>query len=377
MSVCVLKKAGARCYATRCKYLVGVPRVDSESSSIRISPAYLIPQWHTTMTLIVRNSEKRILASGTPCGSRTQENGALLLGLAMSVSFAKADFTAYSMLYSRPKIHPMKFSVYRRIMNHFGSVCQIISIVGPSHNAFYSYGVTMISGGFGVLAATTMGSAEVSFSCTRKRGAVLSFPVIARREDTVSQDHFRKWIIRHIDSWLAFTQVHGLGIEMEDIILVTGCHHTRSWTNIAFNEVQAGAQLSLKVDVADALGANVNWGVSNVRIHGTVHNQGPSGENLPENQCIFVRGFRVKRTLKTFPRVKGAAEPTLDPSGSDDEPETEVVSIPSLTKHRDPLHVLLEYIAERAPHCDLVLVHDDDLGRILGAGDGTVSSGHI
>ncbi|KAH9032015.1 hypothetical protein EDB85DRAFT_1890861 [Lactarius pseudohatsudake] len=227
-------------------------------------------------------------------------------------------------------------------------------------NAFYSHGVTMISGGFGVLAATTMGSAEVSFSCTRKRGAVLSFPVVARREDTVSQDHFRKWIIRYIDSWLAFTRMHGLGIEMEDIILVTGCHHTRSWTNVAFNEVQAGAQLSLKVDVADAVGANVNWGVSNVRIHGTVHNQGPSGENLPENQCIFVRGFRVKRTLKIFPRVKGAAGPTPDPSGSDDEPETEVVSIPSFTK--------------QAPHCDLVLVHDDDLERILGAGDGTIPS---
>ncbi|KAI9440174.1 hypothetical protein BJY52DRAFT_1129192 [Lactarius psammicola] len=208
-------------------------------------------------------------------------------------------------------------------------------------NAFYSYGVTMVSGGFGVLAATTMGSAEVSFSCTRKRGAVLSFPVVARREDTVSRDHFRKWIIRHIDTWLAFTQMHGLGIEMEDILLVTGCHRTRSWTNIAFNEVQAGAQLSLKVDVADALGANVHWGISNVRIQGTVHNQGPSGEvcgaqiaNLPENQCIFVRGFRVKRTLKIFPRVRGAADPTPEPSKNDDEPETEVVSIPSVTEVR-------------------------------------------
>ena len=64
---------------------------------------------------------------------------------------------------------------------------------------------------------------------------------------------------------------------MEDIILVTGSHRTRSWTNIAFSEVQTGAQLSLKVDVADALGANIQWGISNVRIQGTVHNQGPSG----------------------------------------------------------------------------------------------------
>ncbi|KAH9032012.1 hypothetical protein EDB85DRAFT_1957234 [Lactarius pseudohatsudake] len=155
---------------------------------------------------------------------------------------------------------------------------------------------------------------------------------------------------------------------MEDIILVTGCHRTRSWTNIAFNEVQSGAQLSLKVDVADALGANVNWGVSNVRIQGAVHNQGPSGENLPENQCMFVRGFRVKRILGIIPWIKAAAEPKPDPRGDERKPGKEVVPIPSATEYRDPLHVLIEYIADRAPHCDLVLVHDDDLERILRTG---------
>lgn len=65
---------------------------------------------------------------------------------------------------------------------------------------------------------------------------------------------------------------------MKEIVLVTGSHHSRSWTNIAFNEVQAGAELSLKVDVGDVLGANIHWGVSNVRVQGMVHNQGPSGK---------------------------------------------------------------------------------------------------
>ena len=66
------------------------------------------------------------------------------------------------------------------------------------------------------------------------------------------------------------------------------------------------------------------------------------------------------------------------------------------SKRQDPLHVLLEYIAtvsaagicyiftliltwtvQRAPDCDMVLVHDDDLARILQAGDGNVSTGHL
>ena len=100
----------------------------------------------------------------------------------------------------------------------------------------------------------------------------------AQREDTVVRGLFRKWIIKHIDSWFAYAEELDLGIAMEDIILVTGCHRTKSWTNIAFNEVQTGAQLSLQVNVADALGANINWGISNVRIQGAVHNQGPSGK---------------------------------------------------------------------------------------------------
>jgi hypothetical protein len=109
--------------------------------------------------------------------------------------------------------------------------------------------------------------------------------VAAQREDTVVLGLFRKWIIKHIDSWYAYAQELDLGITIEDIILVTGCHRTTSWTNIAFNEVQAGAQLSLQVNVADALGANINWGISNVRIQGAVHNQGPSGK---------VRGIMVQ-----------------------------------------------------------------------------------
>ena len=65
-----------------------------------------------------------------------------------------------------------------------------------------------------------------------------------------------------------------------------------------------------------------------------------------------------------------------------------------VSKYRDPLRVLLDYIAEvrscilplprihidlnvitaqRAPDCDMFLIHDDDLQTIDGIGDDTVS----
>jgi hypothetical protein len=102
--------------------------------------------------------------------------------------------------------------------------------------------------------------------------------VTARCENTLTLGHFRKWIIKHIDSWLAFTNMHGLELQMEDIVLVTGCHRTRSWSNIAFNEVHADARFSLGVEVAGAFGARINWRASSLRVEGAILSQGPSGE---------------------------------------------------------------------------------------------------
>ena len=106
--------------------------------------------------------------------------------------------------------------------------------------------------------------------CTRKQGAALSLPVVARREDTVSQAHFGTWMTRHIDSWLAFTQWHGLGIGMEDIVLVTGCHRTNSRSNIVFYDSQVDSRVSLRVRTP-AVGA-VHWSQRTMLSHG------PSGE---------------------------------------------------------------------------------------------------
>ncbi|KAH9077276.1 hypothetical protein EDB83DRAFT_1692721 [Lactarius deliciosus] len=123
---------------------------------------------------------------------------------------------------------------------------------------------------------------------------------------------------------------------MEDIVLVTGCHRTRSWSNIAFNDIQTDARLSLGVEVAGTLGASVNWRVSSHRIQGAVLAHRPNGENLPEDQCIFVRGFRVKRIFGIIPWIRAAAEPKPDTRGNDHEPEMEVVPIPGVTKIVSP-----------------------------------------
>jgi hypothetical protein len=58
-------------------------------------------------------------------------------------------------------------------------------------------------------------------------------------------------MIKHIDAWFAFAR--GLGLEikrMEDIILVTGRHLTKSWVNVAFTHPRPDMGVSLYVQVS-------------------------------------------------------------------------------------------------------------------------------
>jgi len=133
---------------------------------------------------------------------------------------------------------------------------------------------------------------HVSFSCAKRcGGAVLSLPVDARRQDTLARGAFGKWITQHIDSWFTFAQSLGLGIKrMDEIILVTGCHRTRSWANVTFLEGQTHAQASFGVKVN---GVDINWQFSLGNAHGAVCNWGPEG-----NVCVSLQEILIPRTLK-------------------------------------------------------------------------------
>ncbi|KAI0272702.1 hypothetical protein BC834DRAFT_360256 [Gloeopeniophorella convolvens] len=267
-----------------------------------------------------------------------------------------------------------------------------------SPNDLLSGSVIVASGGLGV--AITSGSAQVSFTCSRKRGAVLSLPVHAQRQDTVARGDFGAWMVKHIDKWFAFMQDLGLGVDrMEDVVLVTGRHLTKSWANTTFSEGQADAKVSLGVQLDAVAGVNIAWNFSRKDICGAMLNIGPSGEGLPEDQCIFIRGLRASRVLKILPtRLRGAAQQALlfphpfppppppplsypPPSPSPPslprllysprphprigESDRRASIVPTIPPYQEPLHVLMEYIAEHAFGCDMVLVHDDDLDLVL------------
>ena len=84
-------------------------------------------------------------------------------------------------------------------------------------------------------------------------------------------------MINHIDRWYAWARQLGMGINrMEDIVLVTGAHLTRSWINVAFLEDQTDSWVSFEFQVA--ADTSVNWHISPDRIIGAVLNDGPIGK---------------------------------------------------------------------------------------------------
>ena len=96
----------------------------------------------------------------------------------------------------------------------------------------------------------------------------------AQRKDTAARGVFAKCITKHINEWFAFTQERGLGISREDIILVTGCHLTRTWATIAFQEREE--QLSFGVQVSGH--SDVTWQFTPEGAQGVAYNLGPSGQ---------------------------------------------------------------------------------------------------
>jgi hypothetical protein len=80
--------------------------------------------------------------------------------------------------------------------------------------------------------------------------------------------------VKHIDSLFAFAQQCGLGIErMNEIVLVTGFHRTKSWINAVFLESH-DAQVAFATKIVNN---NIDFQVFPEDVRGAVIQVGPQG----------------------------------------------------------------------------------------------------
>lgn len=93
-------------------------------------------------------------------------------------------------------------------------------------------------------------------------------------------------MLNHIKAWFEFAQRLNLVERMEDIILVTGRHLTKSWINVAFHPGCPNASVSFNTYLSDDRDVRIETNY----VHGAELKLGPIGR---------VR-FPISRALNVF-----------------------------------------------------------------------------
>lgn len=164
------------------------------------------------------------------------------------------------------------------------------------------------------------------FECSNSQGAALVTKYPAFRKDTFRDRDFIKYMSKHRKSWLAFFHDHlGIQLELPEIVLVTGCDLTADWATAVFIKSYKNAAIYFTAGDSSIVSGQASlWGSWKTSVN-IPHRCGPSQASKPPtvgdivpyqtssqaaevNQCIFIRGLRMKeRQLVLPPKIKAAA----------------------------------------------------------------------
>jgi hypothetical protein len=195
----------------------------------------------------------------------------------------------------------------------------------------------------------------LSFNARSEAGALLMTKHQTFSEDMRQHRNFKRQFLRHYKAWVAFAHKNGDDVELEDLILVTGLDVTKDFAMLAFANDSGDFDINFQVGASQyATGSVGAWG--SWRVESSVHdNWGPQdtappgttsalrtvtseGETInaaPSDeyrQCVFVRGYRVRRRLGVWPQVqKAAAQPQEPPFDGEDDTGMEVMAVEGIT----------------------------------------------
>jgi hypothetical protein len=177
--------------------------------------------------------------------------------------------------------------------------------------AYVTCGATLII----ILTTATPSSPEdihapnASFRSKRGKGAFLSIPFNAHREDAIRTKIFETYIRKHCDSWLELAITWGFDVRLEDILLVTGCDLTSSWAMGAFMNPPWDAEMSLFVHPVGPTSATFHW-----ESHNQPHNNEPQQVRREERRCIYADSRSRTRCLHTVCSLEASGPSAFLPS---------------------------------------------------------------
>lgn len=208
------------------------------------------------------------------------------------------------------------------------------------------------------------GNASISYELTT--GAVLGFFDNGFREDSSMHDFYKKQFVKCYSSWLEKAQTQDSRRCLENMVLVTGCTRVRSWvTDVIENETKDGNfTLSVGFTPDSSIGLQLSSGIRFENSGSSTIHHGPAERLKPHDhpvtpkskttrrkdksqgnklgappmsldesmivtaikewsdQCIFIRGYRMKERIFGGVKLRAAAEPRdsrkdREPGGED------------------------------------------------------------
>ncbi|KAI1791429.1 hypothetical protein LXA43DRAFT_865431, partial [Ganoderma leucocontextum] len=189
------------------------------------------------------------------------------------------------------------------------------------------------SGPIGVASA----GASFSFKCTDNQGAVLMFSPAAYLTEIMSKHHVINYMREHFPRWMEFSDKYGLGLKDHDLFFVCGMTKTARWAVAAFQGDFRRKEGTFFADLGSGGGLNMSVSISNqslpqthrkvgprrpaaanVPLVGTANSESATTDEEPNDQCIFIHYYQMKRRMGLFRTFRAAAGPDeLPPPGPD------------------------------------------------------------
>jgi hypothetical protein len=150
------------------------------------------------------------------------------------------------------------------------------------------------------------------FTSASSEAAVLTLPEGAARQNLSNITRFRHYAIKNALRWYEFVN-NTLGREAPNgsLYLVTGCDKSTTWGIASASSASETNSISLRFTAAKTIAAGAmytySWQTScpaTVRI-------GPNtcdNPNPPQNQCNFLRGFKISIREGPMAAIKGSAK---------------------------------------------------------------------
>lgn len=155
--------------------------------------------------------------------------------------------------------------------------------------------------------------AGIHFTCSSSQGAILLLPDGASRVDLRNLKKFRSHAAKNALAWYEY--VNGsLGREAANgsLYLVTGCDKATSWGVASFSHASKESGVSLKFTAAKLVEGSASYAYSWETYSPAAVRTGPKrgtvAHDQPQNQCAFIRGFKLSVREGVFAPLKGAAK---------------------------------------------------------------------